>query len=88
MAALIDEKPSAAPPQMLTRHLDRVWSLLVGLPSVEGLTDEQLRAELPALDRVITRLQPRRLHLIHDPSRRHAVLTRAGTETVAFHQRT
>lgn len=84
MAALIDEKPSAAPPQMLTRHLDRVESLIVGLPSVEGLTDEQLRAELPALDRVITRLQARRLHLIRAAERAEVADREALTGTGAW----
>lgn len=84
MATLIDERPLAAPPQVLTRQVDRVGHVVDGLPSVDGLTDEQLRAELPALDRVITRLQARRLHLISAAERADVADREALTGTGAW----
>lgn len=84
MAALIDEQPTAAPPQLLVRHLHRIETLIDDLPAVDTLSAAQVSTEVGLLDRVITRLQARRLGAI-TAADRAALADRAGmTGTAAW----
>lgn len=91
MVALIDETPAAAPPRMLSRHLLRLDALVDDLPAVAGLTGDHVLGDLTVVDRVITRLQARRLALIMEADR-HALAERealTGTSAwVSQHSRT
>lgn len=91
MAVLIDERSPAAPPPMLSRHLHRLDALVDDLPAVDGLTGEQVLGDLSIVDRVITRLQARRLDLIMAADRQALADREALTGTSAWisrHSRT